>query len=184
MWQQLAVRDNGAGVGTELELGLPVGSEARCGDWSSGGVRRLASCEERAGPGHLGKQWKLESSLGWFLRPDFLSNHAPLLLEYKTHTARPAIPLWRLRPDILGDTENKKDLQEVLVGYFLMYWGTAGTRGLEWEALKVVIRGESLSKTYGTRQRLDQELTRQGEVLATLQRQADNGDTQRRIALS
>ncbi|KAJ1213558.1 hypothetical protein NDU88_001192 [Pleurodeles waltl] len=97
----------------------------------------------------------------------FLSDHAPFLLECETHMPRPAIPLWRLRPE---------DLQDVLVGYFHTNWGTAGTRGLEWEALKVVIRGESLSKTYGIRQCLDRELPRQEEVLATLQRQVNNGD--------
>ncbi|KAJ1178079.1 hypothetical protein NDU88_003328 [Pleurodeles waltl] len=106
----------------------------------------------------------------------FLSDHAPLLLECETHMPRPAIPLWRLCPDLLGDLEYKKDLQDVLVGYFHTNWGTAGTRGLEWEALKFVIRGESLSKTYGIRQHLDRELTRQEEVLATLQRQVDNGN--------
>ncbi|KAJ1140885.1 hypothetical protein NDU88_007222 [Pleurodeles waltl] len=89
---------------------------------------------------------------------------------------RPAIPLWRLRPDILGDPEHKKDLQDVLVGYFHRNWSMAGTRGLEWEGLKVVIRGEILSKTYGTRQRLDWELTHLEEVLATLQHQVDNGE--------
>ncbi|KAJ1092934.1 hypothetical protein NDU88_006044 [Pleurodeles waltl] len=106
----------------------------------------------------------------------FLSDHAPLLLECEMHMPRPAISLWRLRPDLLGDPEYKKDLQHVLVGYFHTNWGTAGIRGLEWEALKVVIRGESLSKTYGIRQRLDQELTRQEEVLAATQRQVDNND--------
>ncbi|KAJ1093103.1 hypothetical protein NDU88_006212 [Pleurodeles waltl] len=48
--------------------------------------------------------------------------------------------------------------------------------GIEWEALKVIIREESLSKTYGIRKRLDQELTQQEDVLAALQRQVDNGD--------
>ncbi|KAJ1125985.1 hypothetical protein NDU88_004398 [Pleurodeles waltl] len=89
---------------------------------------------------------------------------------------RPAIPLWRLPPDLLGDPECKKDLQDVLIGYFHMNWGRAGTQGLEWKVLKVVIRGESLSKTYGIRQRLDWELTRQEEVLAAIQRQVDSGD--------
>ncbi|KAJ1189441.1 hypothetical protein NDU88_006186 [Pleurodeles waltl] len=107
----------------------------------------------------------------------FLSDHAPLLLECATHIPRPAILLWRLRPDLLGNPEYKKDLQDVLVGYFHTNWGTEGTRGLEWEALKVVIKGESLSKTYGIRQRLDQELMRHEEVLVALQHQVDNGNT-------
>ncbi|KAJ1206243.1 hypothetical protein NDU88_001652 [Pleurodeles waltl] len=97
----------------------------------------------------------------------FLSDHAPLLLECETHMPKPAIPLWHLHPDLLGDPEYKKYLQGVLDGYLRTNWGTAMTRGLEWEALKVVIRGESLSKTYGIRQRLDQEL---------MQQEVDNGD--------
>ncbi|KAJ1098292.1 hypothetical protein NDU88_003408 [Pleurodeles waltl] len=52
----------------------------------------------------------------------------------------------------------------------------ATTRGLEWETLKVVIRGESLSKTYDIRQRLDRELAQQEELLAAIQCQVDNGD--------
>ncbi|KAJ1164111.1 hypothetical protein NDU88_004557 [Pleurodeles waltl] len=54
-------------------------------------------------------------------------------------------------------------------------WGTATTRGVKWGALKVVIRGESLSKTYGIRKRLDQEVARQEKVLTALQHQIDNG---------
>ncbi|KAJ1161559.1 hypothetical protein NDU88_002043 [Pleurodeles waltl] len=32
----------------------------------------------------------------------FLSDYAPLLLECKAHVPKPAIPLWRLRPDLLS----------------------------------------------------------------------------------
>ncbi|KAJ1174746.1 hypothetical protein NDU88_000039 [Pleurodeles waltl] len=106
----------------------------------------------------------------------FSSGHAPLLLECETHIPKPAIPLWRLRPDLLGDPEYKQDLQGVLNGYFSENWGTAMIRGIEWEALKVVIRGKSLSKTYGIRKHLDRELTQQEDVLAALQRQVDNGN--------
>ncbi|KAJ1193002.1 hypothetical protein NDU88_002308 [Pleurodeles waltl] len=105
-----------------------------------------------------------------------LSDHTPLLLECETHIPKPAIPLWHLRPDLLGDPEYKQDLQGVLNGYFSTNWGTATARGIEWEALKVVIRGESLSKTHGIRKRLDQELTQQEDVLAVLQRHIKNCD--------
>ncbi|KAJ1116364.1 hypothetical protein NDU88_004579 [Pleurodeles waltl] len=98
----------------------------------------------------------------------FLSDHASLLLDCETHRPKHAIPLWRLCPDLLGDPEYKKDLQVALDGYFSTNCGTAMTRGLEWEALKVVIRGESLSKTYGIRKRLDRELTQQEEVLTAI----------------
>ncbi|KAJ1152068.1 hypothetical protein NDU88_004846 [Pleurodeles waltl] len=106
----------------------------------------------------------------------FSSDHAPLLLECETHILKPAIPLWRLRPDLLGDPKYKQDLQGVLNGYFSTNWDTGNALGIEWEALKVVIRGESLSKTCGIRKRLEQELTRQVNVLTALQRQIDNGD--------
>ncbi|KAJ1213744.1 hypothetical protein NDU88_001375 [Pleurodeles waltl] len=104
----------------------------------------------------------------------FLSDHAPLLLECETHIPKPAIPLWRLRPDLLGDPEYKQDLQGVLNGYLSTNWGTA--QSIEWEALKVVIKGESLSKTYGIRKHLGRDLTQQEGVLAALQCQVDNGD--------
>ncbi|KAJ1123262.1 hypothetical protein NDU88_001735 [Pleurodeles waltl] len=107
----------------------------------------------------------------------FLLDHDPMLLECETHVPKPAIPLWRLRRELLGDTEYKKDLLDVLNGYFSANWGMAKTCGLEWEALKVVFRGESLSKSYGIKKRLDRELTQQEDALAALQHQVDNGDT-------
>ncbi|KAJ1123022.1 hypothetical protein NDU88_001495 [Pleurodeles waltl] len=113
----------------------------------------------------------------------FLSDHAPLLLECETHVPKPAIPLWRLRPDLLSDPEYKQDLQGALNGYFSNYWGTAATRGVKTEALKVVIRGESLSKMYRIRRRLDQELTLQEDVLTALQQQIDNGDASESVRL-
>ncbi|KAJ1209788.1 hypothetical protein NDU88_005161 [Pleurodeles waltl] len=86
-------------------------------------------------------------------------------------------PLWHLLPDLLGDLEYRKDLQDVLNGYFSANWGTATTRGIEWEALKLVIGGESLSKTYGIRKRLSRKLTQQEDALAAIQCQVDNSDT-------
>ncbi|KAJ1137639.1 hypothetical protein NDU88_004037 [Pleurodeles waltl] len=50
------------------------------------------------------------------------------------------------------------------------------THAIEWEALKVVIRDESLSKSYGIRKKLDHELMQQEDPLAALQGQVDNGD--------
>ncbi|KAJ1151737.1 hypothetical protein NDU88_004517 [Pleurodeles waltl] len=52
----------------------------------------------------------------------------------------------------------------------------ARTHGIEWEALKVVLRGKSLSKSYGIRKKLDHELIQQEDALVALQRQVDNGD--------
>ncbi|KAJ1131199.1 hypothetical protein NDU88_009538 [Pleurodeles waltl] len=81
-----------------------------------------------------------------------------------------------MRPELLGDHEYRHDIQEALNGYFGENWTTAQSRSIEWEALKVVIRGESLTKTYSIRMKLDQELVQQEDSLNTLQRQIDNGD--------
>ncbi|KAJ1213120.1 hypothetical protein NDU88_000759 [Pleurodeles waltl] len=110
----------------------------------------------------------------WVAR--FLSDHAPLLLECGTHTPRPAIPLWRMRQKLLGDLEYRSDIQEALTGYFGGNWTTAQSRGIEREALKVIIRGKSLTKTYSTGKKLDQELAQQEDALSFLQHQIDNGD--------
>ncbi|KAJ1145165.1 hypothetical protein NDU88_011456 [Pleurodeles waltl] len=75
-----------------------------------------------------------------------------------------------------SDPEYKQDLQGVLNDYFSTNWGKATARDIDCNALKVVIRGESLSKMYDIRKRLDRELTQQEDVLAALQRQVDNGD--------
>ncbi|KAJ1198477.1 hypothetical protein NDU88_002318 [Pleurodeles waltl] len=66
-----------------------------------------------------------------------------------------------MRPELLGDHEYRRDIQEALTGYFSENWTTAHSSGLEWEALKVVIRGESIAKIYGIRKKLDQELAQQ-----------------------
>ncbi|KAJ1173910.1 hypothetical protein NDU88_005734 [Pleurodeles waltl] len=80
-----------------------------------------------------------------------------------------------MRPELLGDHEYRYDIQDVLAGYFSKNWTTTLSRGLEWEALKVVIRSESLAKTYGIRKKLDRELAQQEDTLNALQRQNDNG---------
>ncbi|KAJ1121194.1 hypothetical protein NDU88_009316 [Pleurodeles waltl] len=105
----------------------------------------------------------------------FLLDHAPLLLECGTHIPRPAIPLWCMRLELLGDHEYSCDIQEELAVYFSENWTAAHSRGLKWEALKVVIRGKSLAKTYGIRKKLDLELAQQEDTLNALQRQIDNG---------
>ncbi|KAJ1127523.1 hypothetical protein NDU88_005922 [Pleurodeles waltl] len=98
----------------------------------------------------------------------FLLDHAPLLLECGTHTPRPAVPLRRMRPELLGDLEYRRDIQEALTSYFGGNLTTAQSRSIEWEALKVVIRGESLTKTYVIRKKIDLELTQQEDTLGAL----------------
>ncbi|KAJ1165875.1 hypothetical protein NDU88_006292 [Pleurodeles waltl] len=63
-----------------------------------------------------------------------------------------------MQTELLSDHEYRHDVQEVLVGYFSKNWTAALSRGLEWEAAKVVIRAESLAKTYGIRKKLDRQL--------------------------
>ncbi|KAJ1180800.1 hypothetical protein NDU88_006016 [Pleurodeles waltl] len=104
----------------------------------------------------------------------FLSDHAPLLLECDTHTPRLAILLWCMRPELLGDLEYRCDIQDTLNGYFGGNWTTGQSHGIEWEALKVVIWGKSLTKTYVIRKKEDQKLAQQEDALGILQRQIDN----------
>ncbi|KAJ1198815.1 hypothetical protein NDU88_002654 [Pleurodeles waltl] len=90
---------------------------------------------------------------------------------------RLAILLRRMWPELLGDPEYKRDLQATLNGYFSVNWTTTRTRSIEWEALRVVIGGESLSKSCSFRNKLDWELAQQEDVLTALQHQVDNRDT-------
>ncbi|KAJ1135282.1 hypothetical protein NDU88_001723 [Pleurodeles waltl] len=106
----------------------------------------------------------------------FLSDHVPLLLECETHTPRPKILMWRLRPELLGDPEYKGDMRMDLNGYFTVKWSTTLTQGIEWEALNVVIRGESIGKTFGIRKKLEWELTQQEDVLTALQSRVTSGE--------
>ncbi|KAJ1192344.1 hypothetical protein NDU88_001655 [Pleurodeles waltl] len=57
-----------------------------------------------------------------------------------------------------------------------MNWSTTRTRSIEWEALKVVIRGKSLGKFYGIRKKLEQEFAQQEGVLSALQSRVASGD--------
>ncbi|KAJ1116941.1 hypothetical protein NDU88_005143 [Pleurodeles waltl] len=79
-----------------------------------------------------------------------------------------------MRPELFGDPEYKGDIQAALNGYFSVNWTTTRTRGMKWDALKIVIRGESLGKSYGIRKKVDRELPQQEDILAALQRQVDS----------
>ncbi|KAJ1170451.1 hypothetical protein NDU88_002328 [Pleurodeles waltl] len=81
-----------------------------------------------------------------------------------------------MRPELPGDPEYMGDIQAALDGYFSVNWSTTRIRGIEWEALKVVIRGKSFGKSYGIREKLEQELTQQEDVLAALQYGEASGD--------
>ncbi|KAJ1173880.1 hypothetical protein NDU88_005705 [Pleurodeles waltl] len=98
----------------------------------------------------------------------FLSGHEPLLLECETHTPRPVIPLWKMRPELLRDPEYKGDIQAARDGYFSVNWYTIRTCGIEWEALKVVTRCKSIGISYGIRKKKEWELTQQEDMLTAL----------------
>ncbi|KAJ1117669.1 hypothetical protein NDU88_005866 [Pleurodeles waltl] len=105
----------------------------------------------------------------------FLSDYAPLVLECETNAPRPAIPLWSLPPKILRDPEYRLDVLAALQGYIRENWITARTRGMEWKALKVVVRGVSTVKVYGVRRKLEEELTQQEGALELLQSREGDG---------
>ncbi|KAJ1109874.1 hypothetical protein NDU88_007231 [Pleurodeles waltl] len=90
-----------------------------------------------------------------------------------------ALPTRRRSPsgaELLGNLEYRRDIQEALTGNFGGNWTIAQSSGIEWEALKFLIRGESLTKKYAIWKKLDQELAEQDDALSALQRQIDNGD--------
>ena len=83
---------------------------------------------------------------------------------------RPAVPLWRMRPEALADPIYASMVDDTLTNYFRNNWGTTGTtgtRGVEWEALTVVLRGECLKTTYG----LEKRIASHEKVLAKLERE-------------
>ncbi|KAJ1152866.1 hypothetical protein NDU88_005640 [Pleurodeles waltl] len=79
------------------------------------------------------------------------------------------------RPETIRDTKYKVDVLSALNGYIRENWNMAQMPGVEWEALKVVMRGVSLGKAYGIRKKLEQELMHQEEALTMLQNQGGEG---------
>ena len=69
---------------------------------------------------------------------------------------------------MLHDTVLREEIREALIGYFDTNCGSTTRRGLEWDALKAVIRGVCLSKIGGTRRQLEAELTEGENKLAHL----------------
>ena len=87
-----------------------------------------------------------------------MSDHNPLLAGLVLSDPRPAVPLWRFSPVTLEDAPFREELREAIVRYFEDNKGKASDCTVEWEALKVVIRGHCIEKTVGIRKELKKEL--------------------------
>ncbi|KAJ1157029.1 hypothetical protein NDU88_009744 [Pleurodeles waltl] len=71
---------------------------------------------------------------------------------------RLVIPTWRLRLEDLTHAPFEKAVRDELTQYFEANWGTSTTRGYDWEAMKVVIRGLCMQTTYGVRHQLEKDV--------------------------
>lgn len=87
------------------------------------------------------------------------SDHNPHVLEVEWEHTRLPIPSWRLQPDALLDTPFRNLLATNITQYFEDNAGTATTPQIEWDAFKVVIRGNCLSTQAGMGRQLEAELT-------------------------
>ena len=101
----------------------------------------------------------------------FLSDHAPVTLQCRRGEKMPGILLWRLRSEALGDVGFREEVREIMEGHFNTNWNMTAHRCSEWNALKVVMRGECISKISGSRVSLEAELKSSEEDLARLQRE-------------
>ena len=64
--------------------------------------------------------------------------------------------------DMIEDPEGRRVIQEAVIEYMELNWGTTQSRKTEWEALKAVIRGRCKGLICGVRKTLTREL-REGE---------------------
>ncbi|KAJ1131644.1 hypothetical protein NDU88_009979 [Pleurodeles waltl] len=83
----------------------------------------------------------------------------------------------QMRPEDLGNPEYVINMAEAIQGFFATNWNSSQAHVTEWGALKVVVQGESLRKAYGLRKQLKRELQEREKVLADLQEQEGDWDT-------
>ncbi|KAJ1139655.1 hypothetical protein NDU88_006022 [Pleurodeles waltl] len=88
----------------------------------------------------------------------YISDHSPLQIHLKKGYKRPTVPTWRLQPEALTDAPFVNAVRDGLVQYFEANWGTSTTRGCDWEAMKVVIRGICMQTTNGVRHQLEKDV--------------------------
>lgn len=84
----------------------------------------------------------------------------PLLVSVHMQVRIPAVPLCRMSEEALSDRVFVHELTGVLDGYFNDNWGSASSRAMDWDAMKVVLRGECMKITYGVKQQFLSDLDR------------------------
>ncbi|KAJ1113088.1 hypothetical protein NDU88_001345 [Pleurodeles waltl] len=96
----------------------------------------------------------------------YLSDHSPLLVTYSHHAPLPPIPLRHLYVPALKDPVFRDQIEHGLIKYFRDNWGSIEERTLEWDAMKIVVRGICISVSKGIRHDMEKELTLQESKLA------------------
>lgn len=83
---------------------------------------------------------------------------------------RPAIPNWRLNPELLNNLVFRKAVRTGVTQYFLENEGTASSIAVEWDAFKVVVRGLCITNVVGVWKTLLQDIDTAGQRLREQER--------------
>ncbi|KAJ1167388.1 hypothetical protein NDU88_007780 [Pleurodeles waltl] len=88
------------------------------------------------------------------------SDHNPLLMQLSWDSSPPAVPPWRLRPELLEDAAFRASLSAAIPEYFEHNDGMDLSGVLEWDAFKVFIRGHCLGTQCDLRRSIERDLAR------------------------
>ena len=88
-----------------------------------------------------------------------LSDHSPLKVTMQWGMIFPPIPLWRLRSEALQDPPFRAAIREQLEQYFELNGEPTEFRRNEWDAMKVVVRGQCMKTVWGVKTALLKEVT-------------------------
>lgn len=100
------------------------------------------------------------------------SDHNPLELTLNWGRVPTPVSTWKLQPQLLEDAPFRLALSSTITHYLNENWNTATTRLIEWDALKVVIRGAAIGQVVGARQEIHKQLIDTEQKLNTLERES------------
>ncbi|KAJ1143312.1 hypothetical protein NDU88_009622 [Pleurodeles waltl] len=89
---------------------------------------------------------------------DKLYDHSPLLVKLNKGYKRSGVTTWWLRLEALKDAPFEEVIRDALTQHLDANWGPSTTRGCDWEAMKVVIRGLCMQTTYSVGRQLEKDV--------------------------
>ncbi|KAJ1175197.1 hypothetical protein NDU88_000488 [Pleurodeles waltl] len=105
------------------------------------------------------------------------SDHNLLQMQLEWGAARLLVPSWGLQPAVLEDHALRAEKAETLTHYFAESWGTSTSKLMDWEAMKVVLRGHFIRAVVGARATTDKDLTQVEASLKPLETAARDNHT-------